>query len=100
MRTARTVKAKGRWMKVKDREALRKAIADAGLSIRGLARAAQPVDERMIRKLLNGEKTSCTPALAIRICRALRLETTEPIFVTMVSSPASQTACDTIRRAA
>ena len=80
--------------------ALMKALMDQrGLSGRRLAHNAR-VSESMIRKLLRGEKKTCTPDLARRICRELGLSDAGVLFVPKVRISDVQDFTSNARRAA
>ena len=73
--TALKARQRGRssYMRLRDRNLLRAAIASQHFTIRDTA-ALSRCSPAMIGHLLSGHKTSCTPELAVRIEKALRVQ--------------------------
>ena len=64
--------ARGRWMKLKDPNLLRQYMEASDFSQARLARYAG-VSRQFINQLLNGDRTTCTPAVGERIEEAVRV---------------------------
>lgn len=64
--------ARGRWMKLKDRDLLVKYMDLGDFSQARLGRYAG-VSRQFINQLVNGERATCTPAVAQRIEEGLRV---------------------------
>lgn len=72
MYVQRRRQAKGRWMKIRDRQLLINYMADRSISGARLGRHAE-CSRQFIHGLRNGDKTTCTPKVAERIEEALGL---------------------------
>lgn len=65
-------RAKGRWMKLRDRQLLADYMKAGDFTQARLARYAD-CSRQFINMLLSGERLTCTPAVAERIEEALRV---------------------------
>lgn len=70
--TKRRRRAKGRWMKLQNRDLLNQYIDHRGIKQADLARSAE-VSRQFISALCTGKKATCTPAVADAIEERLGL---------------------------
>lgn len=82
--------AKGRWMKLRDRALLAQYMEAGDFSQARLGRYAG-VSRQFISQLVNGDRATCTPAVATRIEEGLRV-LPQTLFVGNVSHDARQSA--------
>lgn len=88
-------------VRLRDPQLLRDAMDFSRLTVRGLSEACGSIRHRStIGHLLSGARTSCSPALAARIERVLRVPA-HNLFQLNVSTPTEDTGQkSTMRRAA